>query len=87
MAIERIIKIKSHRIFRGFVWPHDLLDFKGKSLFYSWNGTGKSTLSILFHSIEKRAHEQDLNHHQRLQSKSRQGSRIGRQDPHRSDER
>jgi wobble nucleotide-excising tRNase len=54
MAIERITKIKNHRIFRGFVWPHDLLDFKEKNLFYGWNGTGKSTLSNLFRSIEKK---------------------------------
>jgi len=54
MAIERISKIKSHRIFRGFVWPQDLLDFKEKNLFYGWNGTGKSTLSNLFRSIEKK---------------------------------
>ena len=53
MVIERISKIKSHRIFRGFVWPQDLLDFKEKNLFYGWNGTGKSTLSNLFRSIEK----------------------------------
>jgi len=55
MAIERISKVKNHRIFRGFAWPHDLLDFKEKNLFYGWNGTGKSTLSNLFRSIEKRA--------------------------------
>jgi len=54
MAIERISKIKNHRIFRGFVWPQDLPDFKEKNLFYGWNGTGKSTLSNLFRSIEKK---------------------------------
>lgn len=54
MGIERISKIKNHRIFSGFVWPHDLLDFKEKNLLYGWNGTGKSTLSNLFRSIEKR---------------------------------
>jgi wobble nucleotide-excising tRNase len=54
MTIERITKIKNHRIFRGFVWPQDLLDFKEKNLFYGWNGTGKSTLSNLFRSIEKK---------------------------------
>jgi wobble nucleotide-excising tRNase len=55
MAIERINKIKNHRIFSGFAWPQDLLDFKEKNLFYGWNGTGKSTLSNLFRSIEKQA--------------------------------
>lgn len=55
MGIERISKIKSHRIFRTFVWPQDLLDFKEKNLFYGWNGTGKSTLSNLFRSVEKKA--------------------------------
>jgi len=54
MAIERISKVKKHRIFRGFAWPNDLLDFKEKNLLYGWNGTGKSTLSNLFRSIEKR---------------------------------
>ena len=54
MAIERIRKIKRHRIFHEFIWPHDLLDFKEKNLFYGWNGSGKSTLSNLFRSIEKR---------------------------------
>ena len=53
MTIERISKINSHRIFRQFVWPNDLLDFKEKNLFYGWNGSGKSTLSNLFRSIEK----------------------------------
>ncbi|MDY0222789.1 MAG: AAA family ATPase [Desulfobacterium sp.] len=53
MAIERFNKIRNHRIFSGFVWPQDLLGFKEKNLFYGWNGTGKSTLSNLFRSIEK----------------------------------
>ena len=54
MGIERIRKIKNHRIFRGFLWPNDLPDFKEKNLFYGWNGSGKSTLSNLFRFIEKR---------------------------------
>ena len=54
MGINRISKIKNHRIFRGFAWPSDLPDFKKKNLIYGWNGTGKSTLSNLFRSIEKR---------------------------------
>ncbi len=55
MATERISKIKNYRIFRAFAWPHDLLDFKDKNLFYGWNGSGKSTLSNLFRLIEKGA--------------------------------
>ncbi len=55
MSIDRISKIKNQRIFRSFVWPQDLLDFRKKNLFYGWNGTGKSTLSNLFRSIKKRA--------------------------------
>ena len=54
MAVERINKIKGHRIFREFFWPDSLLDFKEKNLFYGWNGTGKSTLSNLFRFIEKK---------------------------------
>ena len=53
MSIDRISKIKKHRIFRDFVWPSDLLDFKEKNLIYGWNGTGKSTLSNLFRAIER----------------------------------
>lgn len=54
MSIDRISKIKNHRIFHEFVWSQDLLEFKEKNLFYGWNATGKTTLSNLFRSIEKR---------------------------------
>lgn len=40
MVIDRISKIKNHRIFRGFAWPQDLFDFKENNLFYGWNETG-----------------------------------------------
>ena len=53
MTIDRISKIINHRIFRRFVWPDDLLDFKEKNVFYGWNGTGKSTISNLFRAIER----------------------------------
>ena len=55
MRIERISKIKNHRIFHEFAWGDSLSDFGEKNLFYGWNGTGKSTLSNLFRSIEKRS--------------------------------
>lgn len=54
MKIERINRIKRYRIFQDFTWPSDLSDFKEKNLIYGWNGTGKSTLSAIFRSIEKR---------------------------------
>ena len=54
MTIDRITKIKYHRVFREFTWPNGLLNFKEKNLFYGWNGTGKSTLSNLFRAIEKK---------------------------------
>lgn len=40
MVIDRISKIKNHRIFCGFAWTQDLLDFKKNNLFYGWNETG-----------------------------------------------
>jgi wobble nucleotide-excising tRNase len=55
MLIDRISRITNHRVFRAFVWPQDLPDFKTKNLIYGWNGSGKSTLSNLFRSIEKKS--------------------------------
>lgn len=52
--IERINKIKSHRIFHNFTWGKDLINFGKCNLIYGRNGSGKSTLSNLFRAIEKR---------------------------------
>jgi wobble nucleotide-excising tRNase len=58
LKIERISRLRNHGIFRDFSWPSDLPDFKDKNLIYGWNGTGKTTLSNLFRSLQK---QQDLN--------------------------
>lgn len=55
MKLDRIAKIKGHRIFRDFTWPTSGLDdFSRFNLIYGWNGAGKTTLSNLLRAIEKR---------------------------------
>jgi wobble nucleotide-excising tRNase len=54
MGIERIEKIKDHKIFRYFMWSSNLENFKRYNLIYGWNGTGKTILSNLFRAIEKK---------------------------------
>lgn len=55
MKIDRISRIKGHRIFRDFSWPSSLPNFSRFNLIYGWNGAGKTTLSNIFRAIEKRA--------------------------------
>ena len=54
MTIDRISRIKGHRIFRDFSWPNSLPNFAQFNLIYGWNGAGKTTLSNIFRAIEKR---------------------------------
>lgn len=53
MKITKILKIKSHRIFRDFSWPGDLPEFSRYNVIYGWNGSGKTTLSSLLSCIER----------------------------------
>ena len=53
--INRINKIKAHRIFRAFTWPADLHPFGQFNLIYGWNGTGKTALSSLFCHLQTRS--------------------------------
>jgi wobble nucleotide-excising tRNase len=56
MKITRINKAVGYRIFRDFTWPATgLTDFGQFNLVYGWNGTGKTSLSNLFRSIERRS--------------------------------
>lgn len=54
MKITRLAKIKQHRIFEDFTWPAGLPDFVRFNLIYGWNGTGKTTLSNLFHHLQSK---------------------------------
>lgn len=54
MKIDRISKIKSHRIFKSFIWKPELENFGTFNLIFGWNGSGKSTLSRLFRHLERR---------------------------------
>ncbi|MBI4328127.1 MAG: AAA family ATPase [Chloroflexi bacterium] len=54
MKIDRISRIKGHRVFHAFTWPADLPEFARFNLIYGWNGSGKTTLSNLFAHLERR---------------------------------
>jgi wobble nucleotide-excising tRNase len=54
VKITRITKLRSHRVFRDFVWPSDLHAFAQFNLVYGWNGCGKTTLASLLSLVEKR---------------------------------
>jgi len=51
MKIHRFQEISNHRIFRDFKWDNPL-NFTRYNLIYGWNGTGKTTLSRIFQSIQ-----------------------------------
>ncbi|VVE88151.1 ATP-binding protein [Pandoraea bronchicola] len=53
MAITRIQKLQAYRIFRDFEWD-GLPDFGRYNLIYGWNGAGKTSLSTLFRSMQRR---------------------------------
>ena len=52
--IDRISKLKHPGVLHNFTWPDDLTTFGRYNLIYGWNGTGKTTISRLFHAIETR---------------------------------
>lgn len=54
MPIDRIHQLRRCGVFRDFSWPADLSEFGRYNLVYGWNGTGKTTLSRLFRSLELR---------------------------------
>ena len=53
--IDRISKLKHPGVLHDFTWPQDLAAFGRYNLIYGWNGSGKTTISRLFHAIETRA--------------------------------
>jgi wobble nucleotide-excising tRNase len=55
VQINRINKIKGHKIFRDFTWDTDLLPFARYNLIYGWNGSGKTILASLFRYLQNRS--------------------------------
>jgi wobble nucleotide-excising tRNase len=52
--IKKISKLKNFGIFHDFSWKTDLPEFKKFNLIYGWNRSGKTTISRVFASCEKR---------------------------------
>ncbi|MDD3301221.1 MAG: AAA family ATPase [Patescibacteria group bacterium] len=52
--ISKISKLKNFGIFHDFVWAAELPDFKKFNLIYGWNRSGKTTISRIFASCEKK---------------------------------
>lgn len=52
--IEKLTRLDEYGIFRDFTWPATLTSFNRFNLVYGWNGTGKTTLSRLLRSVQRR---------------------------------
>ena len=52
--IEKISKLKRFGIFYDFTWKIELNNFKKYNLIYGWNRSGKTTISRVFASCEKK---------------------------------
>lgn len=52
--ITKISKLKNFGIFHDFTWKTEFSDFKKFNLIYGWNRSGKTTISRVFASCEKK---------------------------------
>lgn len=52
--ISKISKLKNFGIFHDFTWKTEFSDFKKFNLIYGWNRSGKTTISRVFASCEKK---------------------------------
>jgi len=52
--ITKILKLKGFGIFGDFVWIAEIPEFKRFNLIYGWNRSGKTTISRIFSSCEKK---------------------------------
>lgn len=52
--ITKISKLKNFGIFHDFSWKTELPEFKKYNLIYGWNRSGKTTISRIFASCEKK---------------------------------
>jgi wobble nucleotide-excising tRNase len=55
MRLDKLARLRDHRVFRDFTWPAELDSFARFNLFYGWNGSGKTTLSGLLKSLQNSA--------------------------------
>lgn len=53
--IKRIKQLKGYGIFHDFNWGAELSDFRKFNLIYGWNRSGKTTISRVFASCEKKS--------------------------------
>ena len=53
--ITKITKLKNFGIFHDFSWNKDIPEFKRFNLIYGWNRSGKTLLSRIFTSCEKKS--------------------------------
>lgn len=58
--ISKITKLKIFGIYKDFNWGSDLPEFKKYNLIYGWNRSGKTTLSRVFASCEKKCTYDEL---------------------------
>lgn len=54
MRLDRIKKIRGHRIFNDFNWNATVEGFGRFNLIYGWNGSGKTTLSNIVRTLQTR---------------------------------
>ena len=52
--IKRISHIKKAGVFKNYRRSGNIQDFKKLNIIYGWNYSGKTTLSRLFHCLEKK---------------------------------
>lgn len=52
--ISKITRLKNFGIFKDFTWSTGLPEFKKYNLIYGWNRSGKTTISRVFTSCEKK---------------------------------
>ena len=52
--ITKISKLKDFGVFSDFTWDGSIPNFNKFNLIYGWNRSGKTTISRLFESCEKK---------------------------------
>ena len=55
MQVKRIGRLQNFGVFRDYSWDNKIPDFKRFNLIYGWNRSGKTTLSRVFSSCEKKS--------------------------------